>query len=72
MYKIEKYIDLFGVVDTQILVEDVSDEKLPESLSGLVLKYNLHPSHFSRKQGAKGAQLFDGCHNVGNDSVPTT
>lgn len=39
---IEQCSDFVGVVDTQILVEDTSDESSPESLCGLVLKYNLH------------------------------
>lgn len=35
---VEEYLNLVGVVDTQVLVEDAWDGTLPETLSGLVLK----------------------------------
>lgn len=62
--QVEEYFDLISVVDNPVLVEDTFGESLPESLSGLVLKYNLYDTHFSRKQGARGGQILNAAHNA--------
>ena len=48
-------------------MEDTTDESLPESLAGLVLKYKLYEPQKSGK--AKGGFIFRDQHNAGNDSV---
>lgn len=36
--RLEEFFDVTGVVDTQVLIEDTSDDTTPENLAALVLK----------------------------------
>ncbi len=48
-------------------MEDTADDTLPDSLSGLVLKYDLYKRIASKKSTT--GWMFDSAHNAGNDAV---
>ncbi len=65
--ELDQFFEHIIIADTQVLEEDTLDESLPDSLSGLVLKYDLY-KRIASKKGTTGF-MFDGAHNAGNDAV---
>ena len=66
---LDKYFRVIGIADTQVLVEE-SMQPIPLSLSGLVLYCRLHKEKESRRaRNSKGALIFNGAHNAGNDAI---
>ena len=64
---LDKYFRV-STADTQVLVEE-SMQPIPLSLSGLVLDCRLHKEKESRRaRKGKGALIFKGAHNAGNDA----
>ena len=45
--------NLIGVIDTQIIVQDSGNQRLPKGLSDIVLHYNLYEKVYSRKKAKK-------------------
>ena len=68
--KLHDHFNIIGIADTQVLVQDITDERLPHGLPDPVLQYQLYHSKCSRrKRGCKGGSVFLGAHNAGNDVV---
>ena len=67
--------DLAGIIDTKILIKDLYETvnagtDWPLGLAQLVLRYDLHQQVGSpRARSWKGAYIFKGCHNGGNDAI---
>lgn len=49
-----------------MLAEDIDDNTIPESLGGLVRKYNIHPPG---RQTKAGPPVFEGQDCAGNDAA---
>ena len=69
------FYDLAGIIDTKILIEDMHETvdagtDWPLGLPPLVLRYGLHDQIWSqRARNGKGAPIFKGAHNGGNDAI---
>lgn len=62
--------DLIEVADTQGLVQDTNNDRLPQGLPDLVLQFKLFPSVYSRrKRSWRGGLVFLGAHDAGNDAI---
>ena len=73
--RVTDFYKIAGIIDTKILVEDLHESinvgtNWPLGLAALVLRYDLYPSRWSaRARSGKGAEIFIGCHNGGNDAI---
>ena len=55
---LHEYFDVIGIADTQVLAEESPNRTLPQSLSGLVLKYKFHDEKYSpRARGGRGDMI---------------
>lgn len=58
------------MADTQGLVQDTNNDRLPQGLPDLVLQFKLFPSVYSRrKRSWRGGLVFLGAHDAGNDAI---
>ncbi|CAF9932545.1 hypothetical protein IMSHALPRED_008913 [Imshaugia aleurites] len=67
---LDQFFDVIGVMNTQILIEDLMDNVTSESLEASVTQYKLYDLVMIRKKG-KQITDFQSSHCAGNDAVAT-
>ncbi len=68
---LSKHFDIVGIADTQTLLQDLKSQPMPESLTDLVLMYQLYPpvDEQIRTNRNKTKRTFLGAPCAGNDAV---